>query len=74
MGKKSAPNLDKHQQPIDFPDLVAIDKMVNLGITFPEIPISELQKVATERCAIHPTEVAEDLLLVDERRSSNNNQ
>jgi hypothetical protein len=73
-GKKSAPNLDKHHQPVDFPDLVATDKMVNLDITFPEIPVSELQKVTTERCAIHPMEVAEDLLLADERRSSNNNQ
>jgi hypothetical protein len=53
--------LDKHHHsifmPVDFLDLVAIDKMINLGVNYPEIPIGQLQKVASERRGIHPMEV-----------------
>jgi hypothetical protein len=47
--------------------------MMNFGLSFHEIPVSELQKVATERCAIHPKEVADDLLLAAEGGSTSNN-
>jgi hypothetical protein len=52
---------------VDFPDLAAIDKFINLGINHPEIPVSEIQRVAVERCGIQPSEVSPEILLPDEQ-------
>ena len=37
--------------------------LINVGATFPEVPIAEIQRVATEICRIAPSEVTTDLLL-----------
>jgi hypothetical protein len=70
--------LGKHHHstftPVDFPDLAAIDKMINLGVSYPEIPIGQLQKVASERCGIHPMEVTRELLLAAEEEGNNQTQ
>jgi hypothetical protein len=46
----------------EFPDLIAIDKMMTLSLTYPEIPVNEIQRVATGVCGVHPTEVTSELL------------
>jgi hypothetical protein len=60
IGKKSKagkmPNLP------DFPDIAAIDKIMNLGLTYPATLVKEIQKVAVEHCGVHPSEVTEELL------------
>jgi hypothetical protein len=50
-------------QAIDFPGLTDISKYKEIGGIFPEIPIVEIQKVATETCRIAPSEVTAELLL-----------
>jgi hypothetical protein len=34
-----------------------------MGCTYPEIPIVEIQKVATQKCQIAPSEVTAELLI-----------
>jgi hypothetical protein len=46
----------------EFPDLIAIDKMMILGLTYPEILVNEIQRVATGVCGVHPMEVTSELL------------
>jgi hypothetical protein len=41
----------------DFPDIVAIDKIITLGLEQPQIPIAELEIVAKEVHGIYPLEV-----------------
>jgi hypothetical protein len=47
---------------VDFPDLTAIDKYMNMGLTYPEIPIHEIQRVARDVCGVHPSETSTELL------------
>jgi hypothetical protein len=57
----------KHQQSFsfstDFPDIMAIDKLITLRLEHPQIPIHELQRMAKEVCGISPMEVAPEKLL-----------
>ena len=60
-------------QAIEFPDLSAIDKFKTPDAKFPKIPITEIQRIATEKCCIAPSEVTAELLLAsrpDEASSS----
>ena len=50
-------------QAIEFPGLSTVEEYVNTHTVFPEIPITEIQKVATELCCIDPVEVTAELLL-----------
>jgi hypothetical protein len=47
----------------EFPGLSDITKYNDFGAIFPEIPVQEIQKVATEKCRIAPSEVTAELLL-----------
>ncbi|TVU36769.1 hypothetical protein EJB05_18716, partial [Eragrostis curvula] len=49
--------------PIEFPGLVDIDNAKEAEMAYPAISIGEVQKVAVERCGLHPTEVTPELLL-----------
>jgi hypothetical protein len=51
---------------LNFPDLAAIDRMIALGTSHPELPIDVLQKVAVETCGIPREEVETNLLLAAE--------
>jgi hypothetical protein len=51
------------RQENEFPGLSDITKYNDIGAIFPEIPIQEIQKVATEKCRIAPSEVTAELLL-----------
>ena len=70
-GKKVAPQsdlLDNLSPPpncfaFDFPGLSAVLKCNEEGTLFPEISVPDIQRIATERCCIHPSEVTTELLL-----------
>lgn len=47
----------------EFPGPLDLSKLAESGGIFPEVPIHILQKVATDRCAVPPLEVTEELLL-----------
>jgi hypothetical protein len=47
-----------------FPDIAAIDKIMNMGLTYPAVSMKEIQKVAVEDCGVHPSEVTDELLQV----------
>jgi hypothetical protein len=48
---------------VDFPGLSDLKKCAEMGCTYPEIPIVEIQKVATQKCRIAPSEVTAELLI-----------
>jgi hypothetical protein len=52
---------------VDFPDLAAIDRFINLGLTYLEISVSEIKRVAVESCGVQPLEVSSELLQPNER-------
>jgi hypothetical protein len=47
----------------EFLDLAAIDRCFSSGLTYPHIPVHELQKVATDSCGISLVEVANEHLM-----------
>ena len=56
----------------EFPDLSIIKKHTEIGNTYPEIPIVEIQKVATHKCRITPSEVTTELLLASKKKYETN--
>jgi hypothetical protein len=57
---------------VEFLDLSIIKKHTEIGNTYPEIPIVEIQKVATQKCRITPSEVTAELLLASRETHENN--
>ncbi|TVU24840.1 hypothetical protein EJB05_27300, partial [Eragrostis curvula] len=53
-------SLDNLDPAIEFPGL---SDLINSDDAFPEIPIAVIQKVATEKCQMSPSEVTAELLL-----------
>jgi hypothetical protein len=52
---------------VDFPDLASINKFINLDLNHPKIHVSEIQRVAMERCGIQSSEVSPELRLPDDQ-------
>jgi hypothetical protein len=50
-------------QDVDFPGLSNISKYADNGVSYPEIPIVEIQKTVVETCRVAPLEVIAELLL-----------
>ena len=46
-----------------FPGLSDISKYADNGVSYPEIPIVEIQKIAVETCRVASSEVIAELLL-----------
>lgn len=59
---------------IEFPGLSDLEEAANKGIKFPEIPVIEIQKIATEKCRISPSEVTAELLLASRNNEVNNGE
>lgn len=50
-------------QATEFPGLSTVEEYINTHTVCTEIPITEIQKVATELCCIDPLEVTAELLI-----------
>jgi hypothetical protein len=60
-------------QSIEFPGLSDISNCKDSGTAFPKIPVLEIQKLATEKCHIAPSEVTAELLLASRPVEANSN-